>query len=280
MLAPPAVTTTATQPDTLSISGTTTWTAGIMSGSGSTHANGGLALSSTSPHDLDGRTLRLQSASSWTGTGALRLGLGALVDNQGTWDVQTDSSFASLAGGGTVTNGGTLRKSAGAGTHAVGLPFTSTGTVEAQSGTLSFTAGYTQTAGSTIASGGTLSSTIPFQIQGGTVGGTGTLIGGVSNTAGTAAPGLSPGIVTVSGGYQQAAPASLSAPPLPAARSASHHAALAPSPCSFLSQSRRACSVRGPSLLMSASHCASDLPVFSGNSAIHFCTIKTPGCTL
>jgi hypothetical protein len=192
-------------PDTLAVSGTTTWTAGLMQGAGVTQANGGLVLGGTSPHDVSARTLRMQGASTWTGTGMLRLGLGAVVDNQGTWDVQTDSSIVSLTGGGSVTNGGTLRKSAGAATHSVQLPFTNTGTVEAQSGTLSFSAGYTQTAGSSLTNGGTLSSTAPFQIQGGTFGGRGTFVGGVNSTAGTAVPGLSPGIATVSGGYQQGA---------------------------------------------------------------------------
>src|SRR5438128_11146280 len=77
-------------------------------------------------------------------------------------------------------------------------------------------------------------------------------------------------------------PGSSSAKPLgfSAARSASHQAVLVPMPCSFLSHSRRAFSSAGPCLRMYCIHSSSDLPVFSGSSAIHFCTMATPGCTL
>jgi hypothetical protein len=84
----------------------------------------------------------------------------------------------------------------------VGIPFTNKGTVYASSGTLQFTAGYTQTAGATLLDGGALAATAPLSIQGGRLGGVGTVSASVVS-AGTVAPGASAGLLTIGGAYTQ-----------------------------------------------------------------------------
>ena len=63
---------------------------------------------------------------------------------------------------------------------------------------------FTQTTGQTILNGGALATSSTLNIQGGTLKGSGTVTGGVSN-GGTVAPGLSPGILNVVGNYSQTA---------------------------------------------------------------------------
>jgi hypothetical protein len=112
---------------------------------------------------------------------------------------------------GSFTNAGTVIKSGTAGTSTIGLSggptFTNTGTVEATSGTLRFSAGYTQTAGTTRLNGGSLRFDQTAAIQGGTLAGTGMITGNVNNSGGAVAPGLSPGLLTITGGYTQGASA-------------------------------------------------------------------------
>jgi hypothetical protein len=104
--------------------------------------------------------------------------------------------------------GATFAKSGGSSTTTIAVPFANAGSVRVQAATLSFTAGYTQTAGSTAAAGGTLASTTALDIQGGSVGGSGTISANVAN-AGHLTPGLSPGAVTIAGTLTQTAGATV-----------------------------------------------------------------------
>jgi len=188
--------------DTLSVAGATTWTAGVMTGSGITNANAGVALSTNGTKELSGtRRLNTGGSSTWDGAGANRLATGAVIHNTGTWNAQSDATMSRLnASGGLFENaaGGIFRKTAGAGTSAFQFPFTNAGSVRGQTGTLSFADGYVQTAGSITAQGGTITASAPLDIQGGTLGGTSTIGVSVVN-GGHLAPGLSPGIVGISG---------------------------------------------------------------------------------
>ena len=193
--------------DTVTVSGPITWTAGSMSGTGTTNANGGIAFGGANVKDITGgRVIHTAGTTTWTG-GSVRPGSGALISNAGLWDIQGDTSMAVLPGAPPRFDnlaGGTLRKSAGAGAATSNVPFTNAGVVRAMSGTLSFSGGYTQSAGSTLVEGGVLSSTTPLDIQGGTVGGSGTIAAAVTN-AGSLSPGLSPGLLTVAGTWTQTA---------------------------------------------------------------------------
>jgi hypothetical protein len=82
--------------------------------------------------------------------------------------------------------------------------FNNSGTVEVQTGTLSFGSVYTQTAGLTLLNGGTIANTVPLRIQGGALAGTNVIAGSVTNS-GALSPGASPGKLTITGAYTQTA---------------------------------------------------------------------------
>ncbi len=189
--------------DEVTVSGLTTWTGGTMSGTGVINANGGIAMSGTAVKDLVTRTLNNPGTATWTGTGAVRLGSGAVINNAGLWDAQSNATLSAILGTPrTFNNLGTFRKSAGSGTTTVSVTFNNTGALQALSGTLSFTAVFTQTSGSTTLNGGALASTSPASILGGRLEGAGTVTGDVTSS-GLVAPGLSSGILVISGDYAQ-----------------------------------------------------------------------------
>ncbi len=186
---------------TLTINGRLDWTAGTFSGTGLTDANGDASISGANLKDLSSRTLRLDGNSSWSGTGSLRMGSSAVLAVGGTFEIQNDVATGNLGGATpSITNAGILRKTPGTGTSVMIFPVTNTGTVQALTGTLSFTGGYTQNAGATIENGGTISSSTAMTIAGGTLSGNGTLISNVTNTGGSVTPGLSPGSLALSAG--------------------------------------------------------------------------------
>ena len=138
---------------TLTVTSVLSWTAGTMSGSGSTIiASGGRLAADNSPNQyykyLDGRTLNVASGATATWANfnyPLYMQNGAVLNNAGTSDVQADTSINN--GGGalsTVNNFGTFTKSAGSGSTAVGVVFNNSGTVNVQSGTVSLSNGGTQ----------------------------------------------------------------------------------------------------------------------------------------
>ena len=92
----------------------------------------------------------------------------------------------------------------GSGTSTFSIAFNNAGTVEANGGTLAFSAGYTQTAGALFLNNGNFSATT-FDLQGGTLKGSGTLTGNVSLGGSLAASpvtfnvGQSPGYLTITG---------------------------------------------------------------------------------
>jgi len=88
----------------------------------------------------------------------------------------------------------------------VSVAFNNTGTVNANAGTLNFTAVYTQTSGSTVLNGGGITSSTLLNINGGTLTGTGTIGGGVSITSSAIlSPGFTPGTINITGNYAQSA---------------------------------------------------------------------------
>jgi hypothetical protein len=132
-----------------------------------------------------------------------------VINNTGTWDSQIDSNIQNPFGG-TVAfnNSGTFKKTVDNGITSVLIPFNNSGSVQSLIGTLSFTAAYVQTAGSTTLNGGALTSTAAMDIQGGILQGFGTVTGPVTN-GGQVAPGLSPAILNETGNYAQTSAGSL-----------------------------------------------------------------------
>jgi len=137
-------------------------------------------------------------------------GEGAVFNNlaSGIFDIQVNTSFLGDILGATRTafnNVGTVIKSTSTGTIFLDVTFNNSGSVQAQSGTLSFTSGFTQTAGATILNGGTLSSSTTLNIQGGSVSGVGNITANVVSS-GQFSPGASPGILNITGTYTQNRP--------------------------------------------------------------------------
>ena len=123
----------------LTVSGLLTWNSGAMSGTGTTFADGGIALNAIFFPTLQGRRLDNNGTATWTGGSTFIFSGGGTFNNNGTFDAQTDSVMAANGGGSPVfNNAGTFRKSAGLGTTTVGLPFNNTGSVDLQSGTTTF----------------------------------------------------------------------------------------------------------------------------------------------
>lgn len=133
------------------VTGTLKWIAGTMSGSGITRIEPGgslvLGVPASLTVTLTQRTLEVAGTLTWSGTGNLTLSSGAALTVLGTGVVDMQSDAALVNGGGTpaptVSNAGTWRKSGGAGSAVIGLPFSNTGTVDVASGTLDVSQGYT-----------------------------------------------------------------------------------------------------------------------------------------
>lgn len=182
---------------------------GTMSGAGATNIPAGATL------NIGGSQPQLQRTLNNSGT-AIYNSVNSLVFSGGTFNNLAGGSFDAradnliFASGGTnlFSNAGTLEKTQGAGTTNFNLNVTNTGTVEAKSGTLGFNAVYNQSAGTTRLNGGNLSTTTLLNIQGGMLSGAGTITGHVQNAA-TLAPGLSPGILNITGNYTQLASGTL-----------------------------------------------------------------------
>jgi len=171
--------------------------------------NGVVDITGATTKGIRGRTLRNTSTTNWSGTGQIYVGLGSAFVNDGTWEVVNDVWMRNPYGGSaSFTNNGTFRKSVGGGTTRLSSAFNNHGAVDLQTGYLRIDAGYTQTAGSTILDGGSLVSSTTLDIQGGTLGGIGVVTANVNNS-GSTAPGLSAGLLNVSGQYAQTTSGSL-----------------------------------------------------------------------
>jgi hypothetical protein len=137
---------TLTGPDTVTISGMTTWSGGTMSGSGTTIANGGLAIGGTAGssfnESLTSRTLDNFGAATLANNpsfgGGLGFTSGATFNNEvgASFTINSDVSIA-VGTSGTFNNAGTLAKAGGTGTSAVSVALSNYGSIQAASGTLS-----------------------------------------------------------------------------------------------------------------------------------------------
>ncbi len=132
--------------DAIAVSGSMAWSAGVVTGSGTVDANGGITYSGPAVKDLTGsRSLNTTGTTHWSGP--VRLGGTASIHNSGIWQSESDGSISRLLAGVRFENrpGATLRKTAGTGTTTVDVVFDNDGAVEVQSGTLSIAHGGTGT---------------------------------------------------------------------------------------------------------------------------------------
>ncbi len=147
-----AGTTTLTGVGTLDVSGSLSWTAGAMSGSGKTVLQAGAsavveALSGCGSMSLEGRELRNEGDLDLT-RGTLFFADGARLLNMGSFAEDSESTCqgAQLQAGSSASapaflNEGSFQKTAGGGTGTVGVDFDNEGSVQAQTGRLDFAAG-------------------------------------------------------------------------------------------------------------------------------------------
>jgi hypothetical protein len=177
-----------------------------MSGSGTTQANGGIALTSTSTKIFAGsRRLEIGGASSsWSG-GAILMGGGGspLQNGPGSTLAVTGGSRAlsDLGSSATILNDGTLNVSLDAPANELTLSAgmtRNTGTIEVLAGTLAIPKTFIQTAGVTRLAGGSLSTDSLLEIQGGFLEGNGQVTGSVA-CGGVLSPGLSAGRLSIAG---------------------------------------------------------------------------------
>jgi hypothetical protein len=174
----------------------------LVLGSGSGHALYGIVTNAGTIQLLYGAGDLILRGSCQGGIGELVNLPGALVDVQGdnsiTWQCTTE----------LVLNQGVLRKSGGTNTTTIQPTFNNSGTVQANSGTVSFGNAFIQNAGQTVLNGGNFAFSQAAQLLGGTLTGTGTITGSVSNNA-AIGTGSSPGLLAISGNYTEGANAHL-----------------------------------------------------------------------
>ena len=194
---------TVTGANPLTINETFTWSGGTMSGASVTNANGGITFNGANT-TLDGRTLNVGAGSPVIpfNTATLALQNGAIFNNNGNFLATNNAAFFThnIGPAGTFNNSGTFVRNGATGTFTVGngVTFNNSGTVDARSGTLAFSGGYTQSAGTLDLNGGNVSSSSALQINGGLLTGFGTISAAIQNNA-MLQPGLAAGGLTVNG---------------------------------------------------------------------------------
>ena len=180
-----------------------TWTAGNWNGAGTSTIDVGtlLNLAAGNSKDFDARTIVNNGTINWS-AGYLRSGNGGSFTNAagGTFNDQNASGYTIYnAFGGTFTfsNAGLYLKST-AGTTSVQVPFTNSGAILVQAGTLAFTSTFTNNGGSLFLAGGNTSFAGGLNVGTGTLGGTGTITANVT-AGGLVSPGNSPGRLNIAG---------------------------------------------------------------------------------
>jgi filamentous hemagglutinin family protein len=185
--------------------GTTTLTTLAMSGGDLTLGAGGSMVVSGLANIVAGNTLNLSGGSFSSGSlgisGILNLSSGTFstgattIANGGTFTLSGGS--ATFSGPMTVQSGGTLNYGL-AGTTTIPGASSNAGTMNFTAGTASFGGGLTQTAGTMTLNGGNVTGNVA--INGGTLGGSGTLTGNLDiGPSGILAVGFSPGTLNVTG---------------------------------------------------------------------------------
>lgn len=152
-------------------------------------ANGGITFGAGNG-TLDGRTLNNKQTVTMANRGNfINLLDSAIVNNNtgATWNFTADAEINGSSG--TFNNSGALKKTGGTGTSTIQPAFVNSGSVAANSGTLSFAASFSQAGGSTSLGGGSLSLSSPATYSGGTLTGSGAISGSVVNASATLAPG-------------------------------------------------------------------------------------------
>ncbi len=180
------------------------WRAGTLGGSGTLMVANGATMypRGTGAKSLNGRSLTNHGTIAWLDTGPIN-GSGAVIENFGTFDAANDATFNGEASV-TFNNYDLLVKSGGTQTTTLDIVVNNFGDVRAESGQIAFTYGdvVLPPSGGTVLNGGNLDVGGLLDIQGGSLTGSGAVLGDVQN-GGLIAPGQSPGAITIQGQYTQ-----------------------------------------------------------------------------
>ncbi|WYM00653.1 MAG: Calx-beta domain-containing protein [Gloeotrichia echinulata CP02] len=194
---------------TIETGGTFNWTGGYQTGAGKTIIQGTATLSGNNKF-LGSRTIENQGTTTWT-DGHIYLYDGAVWNNTdtGVFDIQSDRSFVYYYGNQSkLNNAGILKKTAGTGTTYISTQFNNTGTVQVSSGTLNLQSGGTSSGNWAVNNGAILQFSSNYTLQGGTLAGSGTIIGNVSNLT-QINPGDGIGTLKITGNYTQSTSSNL-----------------------------------------------------------------------
>ena len=159
---------------TIDAGGVFTWSGGTMDGGGKVTIpkTGQLNISGGSNKSLRDRTINNSGTTTWSGTGNINSGLGAVFNNLagGIFDVKNDRSFSNNLGGAAplFNNTGSVQKTAGAGTATMNVSLQNDGMVDVDTGTLSITRGGASTGTFEVASAATLKFTANYTANQGT----------------------------------------------------------------------------------------------------------------
>ncbi|NER07681.1 MAG: hypothetical protein F6K17_36520, partial [Okeania sp. SIO3C4] len=122
------------------------WSGGTLSGSGTTTVNQELNISGGSNKFIDSRTLTNKGTGIWKSTGPVLGSNGAVFNNSGSLDIQSDADWVRNSGDSpTFNNSGTLVKSGGSteGSNStrIGATFNNTGELQVNQGNLELDSG-------------------------------------------------------------------------------------------------------------------------------------------
>jgi Ca2+-binding RTX toxin-like protein len=153
---------------------------------------------------INNGTIRLTDTTGATAGSDVFLSTGGGMTNSATGTIETAGSLGTRRFFFPITNAGTIAINATTDAHASVGNLPNSGTVTVASGK-TFTHGstFSQSAGTTTVQGSLVVQGIAITISGGTLRGSGTITGNVSNSGGTVAPGTSPGNLTLTGNYTQ-----------------------------------------------------------------------------
>ena len=138
-------------------------------------------------------------------------GNGTILNNLsgGKLDIQADAAltYSNASPMLVINNGGRFVKSGGTQTSLIAANLNNYGSIEVEKGTLQFQGSWNQIAGSTVVDAGTVLGGTRLSLEGGTLGGTGTIKAVVDNDGGVISPGGSPGTLSIGSGgsYEQEA---------------------------------------------------------------------------
>ncbi len=142
----------------VTVNGVLKWSKGTIKGLGTYNINGSLLIQTDNSKTLDGATISLAGAATWSGLGDLRLKNGAVLQTLpgSNFNIQNSAQLDfAVPGGGSFNHAGTLAKT-GAGATTIDVEMANNGAININSGTLAMERGSNSSGAFTIAAGAAL----------------------------------------------------------------------------------------------------------------------------